>query len=260
MKRHFINRTIAFAAAMTLAAVAASAQNNDDIDPMFSYNDRLENLGPEFLKPEMKKSIVVHRDSKFCDEGISGFEIGTTMGMNVVPPMGVATAFGSDFRIPLVSGSYRPFRNGFRIAGDVAVGKSATRLYGGDQFLMVGDKLSVVPFQTGVTKKKSIVRNGVLSSSLLAGLSIGHYVELYGGVEGDFNFSGTAINKYKGKDANGNKKVKMNDVKTNTFTFAYKAGFFIDDIGFYFKYSPCKALENGMGPQWERCAFGIVIR
>lgn len=262
MNRQIIYKAFSFAAAITLGVTVASAQDFE-IDPMFSYNDKLEHMGPEFLKPEYQKSIVIHREARFCDEVISGLELGTTMGMNLVSPLSpssTSTAFGSDFRVPLVGGSYRPFRNGFRIAGDIAVGKTSTRLSGNDQFIMTGDKLSIVPYENTVAKKKSIVRNAYLSSSVLAGLSIGHFVEIYGGIEGDFNFSGTAVTKFKGKDLNGNKKVKMNDVRMNNWTYAYKAGFFIDDIGFYFKYSPCNAVQTGMGPQWERCSFGIVLR
>lgn len=161
--------------------------------------------------------------------------------------------------LTVVGAKYNTGR-GQRITAGIGIDWRNYHLGHDERFSRATDgSVAVSPYPDGSSSRSSRLRTFSLTVPVIFRQRIGASIDVAAGVVTDFNVHASIATKYN-TDAEG--KIRENASKHMhqvPVTFDLMTGLSYRHVGAYLKYSPCRVLKKGWGPDIKPLSAGIVI-
>lgn len=156
----------------------------------------------------------------------------------------------------LINCEYRAAKN-TSLMLNIGVNWRNFRMKGENRFLKEGSHLTVAPYPAGSDVNFSRIKIFSTTLELMLRQRLTHHISASIGPVVNFNSHGSIKTRYK-LDGIGYKDTSSN-INQNAVTIDYKAEIAVNDLSFYFKYSPVNMLDTSYGPKFRPMSAGILF-
>lgn len=150
--------------------------------------------------------------------------------------------------------------HGQRITAGIGIDWRNYHLSNNMRFTLASDgRLATLPYPDGSSSRSSRLRTFSLTVPVIFRQRLGAGIDIAAGIVTDFNVHASMATKYN-DDAEG--KIKENASKhlhQVPVSVDLIAGLSFHRLGAYVKYSPCRVLKKGWGPEIKPLSAGIAI-